>query len=670
MKRKHTTRSALFTSIISLLLCVSMLVGTTFAWFTDSVTSGKNQIIAGNLDVVLEYKTDWEDEWEEVTSDTKIFKEGVCYEPGYTEVVFLRIRNAGSLALNYNLYVEVSNEKGSTNVYGESFKLSEHLWVGTYLQDEYVGAFNYADILLPTMFSDRENSLGNVENLSRLSEMNSLVASRSPLLPGETTSQVMAIVLTMPEIVGNEANHKTGVAAPQLDLGVKLVAIQYNYEEDSFGSDYDESLDPEYKYVSNPAELKNAMLIKGAKIKLMNDIVINAGTPLQWGSYMFVANGREVTIDLNGHDIVVEEDAFKRANAVFTTANGGTLNIVGEGTVEVKNGQSGIFHAMNKNDRINVYGGTFISNSNNGSNGLAIMYTNSGSVDVYGGKFVSPAGVEHANVEDKQGNRLSIQFHEGTLLNHSKYYDGTDAIRIQLEEGCYLKQVEIDGETWYQVAKKQEDVHYISNTDDMREAMKVSGAKIVLTKDVVINDDKGTGYALYAKYDMTIDLNGYDIKVDMPGKEFYGVVYALNGAKVDILGEGNVEVNGGVGNLVWCTGGNQNNPNGTTINIYGGNWILNSEDFTEKNDNYVEGVYANNGGVVNIYGGMFDWGNFSAYTVNESRNGVVTICGGTFVNFDPQASHDNDGSYTAAGYAVVSETQANGDIWYTVVPVA
>ena len=53
MKRKNTTRNALFTSIISLLLCVSMLVGTTFAWFTDEVKSGRNMIAAGNLDVEL-----------------------------------------------------------------------------------------------------------------------------------------------------------------------------------------------------------------------------------------------------------------------------------------------------------------------------------------------------------------------------------------------------------------------------------------------------------------------------------------------------------------------------------------------------------------------------------------------------------------------------------------
>ena len=51
--KKHQTRRALLLSALSLLLCMSMLVGTTFAWFTDSVTSGRNMIAAGNLDVVL-----------------------------------------------------------------------------------------------------------------------------------------------------------------------------------------------------------------------------------------------------------------------------------------------------------------------------------------------------------------------------------------------------------------------------------------------------------------------------------------------------------------------------------------------------------------------------------------------------------------------------------------
>ena len=59
-----------------------------------------------------------------------------------------------------------------------------------------------------------------------------------------------------------------------------------------------------------------------------------------------------------------------------------------------------------------------------------------------------------ANAEDLQGNRLSIVFHEGALLNHNIYYQGSDATRIQLAEGCTLQEVTIDGETWYKVVKQ------------------------------------------------------------------------------------------------------------------------------------------------------------------------------------------------------------------------
>ena len=55
MMNKKSTKRSLLLSALSLVLCLSMLVGTTFAWFTDSVTSGKNRIVAGNLDVELEY---------------------------------------------------------------------------------------------------------------------------------------------------------------------------------------------------------------------------------------------------------------------------------------------------------------------------------------------------------------------------------------------------------------------------------------------------------------------------------------------------------------------------------------------------------------------------------------------------------------------------------------
>jgi hypothetical protein len=138
----------------------------------------------------------------------------------------------------------------------------------------------------------------------------------------------------------------------------------------------------------------------------------------------------------------------------------------------------------------------------------------------------------------------------------------------------------------------------VANADEARAAMKTPGAQIVLSEDLVIDDDKGTGYCLYAKYDCQIDLNGYDIIVDLPGKDFYGLVYALNGATVDIVGDGDVIIEGGIGNFVWCTGAN----GATEINIYGGNWVLDSSDFAYGGNNYCEGLYANREGKVNIYG--------------------------------------------------------------------
>ena len=83
-----TTKRALLSSTVALFLCFAMLMGTTYAWFTDSVTSANNVIQSGNLDVVLEYKSAWSDNWAHVDENTKIFKDGALYEPGYTEVVF------------------------------------------------------------------------------------------------------------------------------------------------------------------------------------------------------------------------------------------------------------------------------------------------------------------------------------------------------------------------------------------------------------------------------------------------------------------------------------------------------------------------------------------------------------------------------------------------------
>ena len=60
MKNSKSTKRALLTSALALLMCVTMLVGATFAWFTDTASTGVNKIQAGNLDIEVEYTLDGE----------------------------------------------------------------------------------------------------------------------------------------------------------------------------------------------------------------------------------------------------------------------------------------------------------------------------------------------------------------------------------------------------------------------------------------------------------------------------------------------------------------------------------------------------------------------------------------------------------------------------------
>ena len=103
MTSKKTTRRALFSSFMALLLCCSMLVGTTFAWFTDSVTSSGNIIKSGTLDVKM-YYSDKVDDIGNDASTGAIF-DYKFWEPGFTQTKYVKVMNVGDLAFQYRLHV-------------------------------------------------------------------------------------------------------------------------------------------------------------------------------------------------------------------------------------------------------------------------------------------------------------------------------------------------------------------------------------------------------------------------------------------------------------------------------------------------------------------------------------------------------------------------------------
>lgn len=251
MTNSKSTKRALLTSSISLLLCFAMLIGTTFAWFTDSASTGVNKIQSGNLDIDVLYATPSDvvdgkipdGNWKDVEKDSPVFKPDALWEPGYTEVVYFKIKNAGSLALKYIMSANIANETAGINKAGKEFNLSDYL-SAYYMTGEKATVFTARDKaqsvdgwasmipdLAPTTLAKAESlEIGNAKALSYEYELKS----------GEAAYTTM--VVFMPTTVGNEANHN-GTNIPSIKLGINFIATQFTYENDSFGNDYDKDAD-------------------------------------------------------------------------------------------------------------------------------------------------------------------------------------------------------------------------------------------------------------------------------------------------------------------------------------------------------------------------------------------------------------------------------------------
>ena len=133
-------KHALVSSVLAMLLCVAMLAGTTFAWFTDSVTSARNTIRSGNLDIELYYGTvnaagDAIEKWTKVDESTKLFDENALWEPGYTETVYLQVANVGELALKYDIALAVYEIILGKNKSGAEIDLSKYINAGMIVSD-------------------------------------------------------------------------------------------------------------------------------------------------------------------------------------------------------------------------------------------------------------------------------------------------------------------------------------------------------------------------------------------------------------------------------------------------------------------------------------------------------------------------------------------------------
>lgn len=128
------------------------------------------------------------------------------------------------------------------------------------------------------------------------------------------------------------------------------------------------------------------------------------------------------------------------------------------------------------------------------------------------------------------------------------------------------------------------------------------------------------------------------------------------------------------GTLITLNGGDFEVDNGIAVWAgAGAHIVINDGSYVNGNAKTDHELIYSSGGVIDIYGGFFH-NTDGNYTLNvEDRNratGFINVYGGTYVNFDPSTGgQDPNNIKVADGYMVTSETQENGDVWYTVVRV-
>lgn len=278
MKQNKSAKRSLLFSVLSLLLCCTMLAGTTFAWFTDSVTSGNNKIVAGNLDVEL-YRSNQAVPEEKVTATTKLFVQPL-WEPGVAVFENLKVANEGTLALKYQLMINFTNAVKTPA--GKT--LADVLKVGVVEG----GVSGTRDAVI--------DSVTTWEPLATFVLEEALAA---------TESDTYGIVIWWePSDVDNEfnMNNENKNIVLTIDLGVSLIATQVDAESDAFGNDYDDSTTlPEL--IQDNAELKAALTadVEHIVVNLANDVTWDVAA---WAkNAMGGASTKTITINAHGHTI-------------------------------------------------------------------------------------------------------------------------------------------------------------------------------------------------------------------------------------------------------------------------------------------------------------------------------------------------------------------------------
>ena len=403
MNESTKTKKALRGSLFALFLCIILLIGTTFAWFTDTASTGVNKIQAGNLDVELQYNHNGT--WENAEGQTLDFQkaagkesEAILWEPGCTyKLPEIRVINKGNLALKYTMKV--------TGVEGDQ-KLNEVIdWT---IDDK--------------ALTDTEGNLKANE-----------------------TSNPMTIQGHMQESAGNEYQ---GLSID--GISITVYATQDTVESDSFDNQYDK--DARVKADSETA-IREAMKKAGSVITVTDEIK---------PSETLVADKKDITLNMNGKTIVNDTDLWEKGSAynlsLVSAQNGSSLTIEGNGTFKAKENDC---YAVDVQDGSNVVikNGTFVGN-------IHAVYVQKGTAIIEGGtysvqqKYPDAAKADGFVLNCYDANRANgtakIIVKGGTFINFNPADCWAEGAHTNFVADGYkvTSETKANGDVYYTVVKK------------------------------------------------------------------------------------------------------------------------------------------------------------------------------------------------------------------------
>lgn len=294
MTTSKVTKKALFSSVLALVLCFAMLLGTTFAWFTDTASTSVNTIQAGKLDIKL-FDTSGNSlegetlSWQKAGGDENA---PVLWEPGCTySLQPITIKNVGNLALKYNIVL--------TGIQGDA-ELNQVI--------DWTISFAPSDVATQT--EDDQISVANLTNRS--------------LLAG--ASETLTISGTMKTNAGNEYQGKTIE-----NIAIAVLATQDTVEYDSNDNQYDATA--EYPAASGlVTEIPTGDAVtEGSTITVVGTEV---DLPTQETNGVTISGLGGTTLKTNATDINADNVTIKDVTINGTGASGttGTLNIHGNNT--------------------------------------------------------------------------------------------------------------------------------------------------------------------------------------------------------------------------------------------------------------------------------------------------------------------------------------------------